>query len=563
MWFFKGSANLIDIEGCIVSATLTNTDSYRFFDSCLCPFRCHKDECIGRKMVGLAEATHHTRTTERSSACSRSPHPHLHGCRWIVTAVMVTLITEQLRKQSLEEPYDKALNVNVVSPALWRSLVLGECVSLCLVWSLFQSLPAVGSSPTVSWSACGPAQGRFSCSTGSSLTRSWPACSHGFSFMFPDAGSNTRPSFRPSLPDASGGPDSLWPVSRPGRPVQRPDFSFADQAFQSSPPPPPPPPKRHCRSLSVPEDLSTWRPTASKIWTPVKRDCRSGEASTSSSAASSLPVCGAGSSFASYSLHSSSSPTFFSLALTSDSPLPWSFQWDPCYALTGACSASMATPSSCSSSPAPLLQRRFSLSPVHIQECTAVLRSARPSPAAAPAHGCCGGTEHPALSPSPTSACSTPSSCRRGLHPALPRCHSQPCDMRRPRLKRRHDPDVLPCQRPGLDFSKMTQVRARWAGAQQHFPEMSSWWYNNEIFVMCRLVITGAPWAEAATVASSRPLRRSWALPSPPLNSWDGRASARWAKARRTKTTKGTRPSRRRDRSLFLNGTARNWTWTW
>lgn len=357
-------------------------------------------------MVGLAEATHHTRTTERSSACSRSPHPHLHGCRWIVTAVMVTLITEQLRKQSLEEPYDKALNVNV-------------------------SLPAVGSSPTVSWSACGPAQ---------------------------DAGSNTHPLFRPSLPDASGGPDSLWPVSRPGRPVQRPDFSFADQAFQSSPPPPPPPPKRHCRSLSVPEDLSTWRPTASKIWTPVKRDCRSGGASMSSSAASSLPVCGAGSSFASYSLHSSSSPTFFSLALTSDSPLPWSFQWDPCYALTGACSASMATPSSCSSSPAPLLQRRFSLSPVHIQECTAVLRSARPSPAAAPAHGCCGGTEHPALSPSPTSACSTPSSCRRGLHPALPRCHSQPCDMRRPRLKRPHDPDVLPCQRPGLDFSKMTQI---------------------------------------------------------------------------------------------------------
>lgn len=92
-----------------------NTDSYWFFDSCLCPFRCHKDECIGRKMVSLADATHHARTTELSSACSRSPHPNLNGCRWIVTAVMVTLITEQLRKQSLEEPYDKALNVNVVS----------------------------------------------------------------------------------------------------------------------------------------------------------------------------------------------------------------------------------------------------------------------------------------------------------------------------------------------------------------------------------------------------------------------------------------------------------------
>ncbi|AWP12182.1 putative protein FAM53C [Scophthalmus maximus] len=69
--------------------------------------------------------------------------------------------------------------------------------------------------------------------------------------------------------------------------------------------------------------------------------------------------------------------------------------------------------------------------------------------------------EHPALSPSPTSACSTPSSCRRDLRPAMPRCHSQPCDMRKPRLKRRHDADVLPYPRPGLDFSKMTQIGNR------------------------------------------------------------------------------------------------------
>ncbi|TKS72445.1 Protein FAM53A [Collichthys lucidus] len=155
------------------------------------------------------------------------------------------------------------------------------------------------------------------------------------------------------------------------------------------------------------------------------------------------------------------SPTFFSLALSSDSPLPWSFPWDPCDKLKGACSASFATPSSCSSSPAPLvshsvLQRRFSLSPVHIQDASVVLLPPQPSPASVLTYGC-SGMEHPALSPSPTSACSTPSSSRRDLHPALPRCHSQPCDMRKPRLKRRHDPDVLPCPRPGLDFSKMTQ----------------------------------------------------------------------------------------------------------
>ncbi|XP_051276954.1 protein FAM53C [Dicentrarchus labrax] len=319
---------------------------------------------------------------------------------------MVTLITEQLRKQSLEEPYYKAFSFNVNV-----------------------SLPAVGSSPTVSWSACRSTQET----------------------------SSAHPSSKANPLDDSCGPDSLWLSSHSGEPVQRPEVSFTDKAFESSPPPPPP--KRHCRSLSVPEDLSrcrsTWHPSASKVWTPVKRGCQSGGASSSGSGASSLPLCGPSSSFTSSSLHSSSSPTFFSLALSSDSPLPWSFPWDPCDKLKGSCSASFATPSSCSSSPAPLvshsvLQRRFSLSPVLIQDPSVVLLPPRPSPASA--------MEHPALSPSPTSACSTPSSSRRDLHPALPRCHSQPCDMRKPRLKRRRDADVLPCPRPGLDFSKMTQI---------------------------------------------------------------------------------------------------------
>lgn len=110
------STDLINFEA--TSSVKLNVSSYRFFDLCLCPFRCHKDECIGRKMVSLEDATNHTRIKELSSACSRSPHPILNGCHWIVTTVMVTLITEQLRKQSLEEPYDKALNVNVVSRML-------------------------------------------------------------------------------------------------------------------------------------------------------------------------------------------------------------------------------------------------------------------------------------------------------------------------------------------------------------------------------------------------------------------------------------------------------------
>nr|XP_046261851.1 protein FAM53C-like [Scatophagus argus]XP_046261852.1 protein FAM53C-like [Scatophagus argus]XP_046261853.1 protein FAM53C-like [Scatophagus argus]XP_046261854.1 protein FAM53C-like [Scatophagus argus]XP_046261855.1 protein FAM53C-like [Scatophagus argus] len=325
---------------------------------------------------------------------------------------MVTLITEQLRKQSLEEPYCKAFSFNVNV--------------------------AVGSSPTVSWSACRSTE---------------------------ESSSATHRSSRANLLDNTCGPDTLWHPSHSGESIRRSEVSFTDKTYQSSPPPPPS--KRHCRSLSVPEDLSlcrsNWHPSASKVWTPVKRGCQSGGASSSGSGASSLPLCGPTSSFTSSSLHSSSSPTFFSLALSSDSPLPWSFPWDPCDKPKGAYSASFATPSSCSSSPSPLvshsvLQRRFSLSPVHIQDTSVVPLAPQPSPASALTYGCSSGMEHPALSPSPTSACSTPSSSRRDLHLALPRCHSQPCDMRKPRLKRRHDPDVLPCPRPGLDFSKMTQI---------------------------------------------------------------------------------------------------------
>ncbi|KAM9850053.1 protein FAM53C-like [Aulostomus maculatus] len=324
---------------------------------------------------------------------------------------MVTLITEQLRKQSLEEPYHKAVSFNVNV-----------------------TLPVVGSSPTVSWSSCRSTQ---------------------------ETSFAAKPSCKANSLDASCGRDSAWPPYQIGESLHRPQVSITEKAFQCSPPPPPP--KRHCRSLSVPEDLSrcrsTWHPSASKVWTPVKRGCQSGGVSSSGSGASSLPPCGPSSSFSSSSLHSSSSPTFFSLALSTDSPLPWSFPWDPCDTLKGACSASMATPSSCSSSPAPLisltaLRRRFSLSPLHILDTSVVLQ---PSHSSALSYGCAG-IEHPALSPSPTSACSTPSSSRRDLHPALPRCHSQPCDMRKPRLKRRHDPDVPPCPRPGLDFSKMTQI---------------------------------------------------------------------------------------------------------
>ncbi|KAJ3589068.1 hypothetical protein NHX12_009916, partial [Muraenolepis orangiensis] len=181
------------------------------------------------------------------------------------------------------------------------------------------------------------------------------------------------------------------------------------------------------------------------------------------------------------SLHSSSSPTFFSLALSPDSPLPWSFPWDPSEAAGGgACCCFFPSPSSCSSSPSPLHpppppHRRFSLSPVLIRDSAA---STFPPPQPVPCHAPAGPPPPPpgrqvatataggpgacpAVPASPSSACSTPSSLRRALPPQLPRCHSQPCDLLllKPGLKRRRDPD-RPCARPVLDFTKMTQTRS-------------------------------------------------------------------------------------------------------
>lgn len=257
------------------------------------------------------------------------------------------------------------------------------------------------------------------------------------------------------------------------------------------PPPPPPPPKRHCRSLSVPEDLSrcryTWRPSASRVWTPVSRQQCHG-AVGGGVAGGGAVVAGGGigagaagggacplrapSSSLNSSLHSSSSPTFFSLALSPDSPLPWSFPWDPSEAAAGggACCCFFPSPSSCSSSPSPLHpppppQRRFSLSPVLIRDSAAAAflpPPPVPSQAAAPPPGCSavsGATGGGPVPASPSSACSTPSCLRRSLPPQLPRCHSQPCDLLllKPGLKRRRDPD-RPCARPILDFTKMTQV---------------------------------------------------------------------------------------------------------
>ncbi|XP_069052141.1 protein FAM53C [Lepisosteus oculatus] len=318
---------------------------------------------------------------------------------------MVTLITKQLQKQSLDDhTYHRAFTLNLSVP---------EPPGHAGCWTTYGLTPE-----TSCWRLCSPGPGLQDSSA-------LAGAAHG-------------------APPVGGGEATQQ--------LLVPSTSVTDLSCPGAPPAPPPPPKRHCRSLSVPEDLSRcrapWRPSGSKIWTPVKRRCHSG-----GGAGGSCPLQGPQrpQRAPSSSLPSPSSPTFFSLALSPDSPLHWSFPWEA-GAEAGGGGCFFPSPPSSSSSPLfcapppPLSQRRFSLSPVHIQEAAARFLPPPPGP------------------PSPSSACSTPSCSRRAPPPAgaLPRSQSQPCDLhlRKPGIKRRRDPEGPHCARPGLDFGKMAQTRS-------------------------------------------------------------------------------------------------------
>lgn len=326
---------------------------------------------------------------------------------------MVTLITEQLQKQSLDDPKCRAFNLSLSVP---------DHSSTGVCWNPFK--PENGS-----WSILNP-------SPKSDLHDSmgFSAVSHTTGYSFGTS----------SYSSSNNSGHSLQRFHVPSTSVT--DLSAANQ--ESSSTPPAPPTKRHCRSLSVPEDLSRcrsiWRPSGSKIWTPVKRRCNSGGGGSSCQhqgvqRPSSLRLQKVNSA----SLHSvkTSSPTFFSLALSPESPIPWTFS--PSSGFGDYCSSGLPLHSdsepcffpfppsfsSCS-------QRRFSLSPVHIQEAAHFL---------------------------PPSASSTPSSTPelgRRAPGLLPRSQSQPCDLdhRKAGLKRRRDQEVR-WSRPVLDFFKMNQTR--------------------------------------------------------------------------------------------------------
>ncbi|KAJ7324511.1 hypothetical protein JRQ81_017531 [Phrynocephalus forsythii] len=196
-----------------------------------------------------------------------------------------------------------------------------------------------------------------------------------------------------------------------------------------------PPPKRHCRSLSEPDELvrcrSLWKPGSSKIWTPVsKRRCNSGGSTT-------LQRC---SNHGSTILKQSTSVILppsgqsfnnvFHVSSLSTSPVP-----RPSSASSGFVDSSEGGSSSSfhwnSGGPGFNPRRRLSLSQEHIPET---------------------GNNSSSANSTPTS---TPELCRSQ---GLLRCRSQPCvlNVKKSRLKRRREEDVR-WNRPSLDFLKMTR----------------------------------------------------------------------------------------------------------
>ncbi|KAJ8348399.1 hypothetical protein SKAU_G00269880 [Synaphobranchus kaupii] len=304
---------------------------------------------------------------------------------------MVTLITEQLQKQSLNGyTYHRSFSLNLPLP---------EPHSPGICWSTYGLMPE-----SSYWQLCPPSK---------------PSLQGVLSSSFPPGPVPLGP---PAVPFPEG--------DAPNRALV-PSTSATNLSLPGAPPPPPPPPKRHCRSLSVPEDLSrcryTWRPSASRIWTPVKRRCHSG-----GGAGGVLPTA---------------RPQLFPQLLCPLVLQPHLLQPGAIPRIPAPLGLPLGSPG---------LGRRRGWWQLLLLLPRPFLLLLLPFPVV------------PAPSPPPapllTLPCAhtTPSSLRRATPIQLPRCHSQPCDLllRKPGLKRRRDPDTLPCARPGLDFIKMTQTRS-------------------------------------------------------------------------------------------------------
>lgn len=321
---------------------------------------------------------------------------------------MVTVITEQLQKQSLDDLACKVFNINLPLPentnkgGSWNpyQFIAGE-----RNWNVLDS-----SNTELPVGMGFPSFANYSLSSIDSSNQNKSLCTR-----------QTAKTWMGHVTSTSVGNLS--------------DLQFTE-SFTALPDPPT---KRHCRSLSVPEDLShcksLWKPAGSKVWTPVKRRCNSG----GNGGGQLCNTTQRPTSLALQQLSNSSHPsntssfTFSSLTASPESPLPWMLSPNNHSTDIGErtfLGVQCILPEQCTFIP----QRRFSLSPVHIREAARCLLSAKSTPS------------------------STPEMNRR--QQGLSRSHSQPCDLneRKCGIKRRHDDDVR-WTRPALDFFKMNQRR--------------------------------------------------------------------------------------------------------
>ncbi|XP_020032864.1 protein FAM53A isoform X2 [Castor canadensis] len=300
---------------------------------------------------------------------------------------MVTLITEKLQNQSLDDLSHKARETGLYSvEKLNRS---GHLFSLEVgdknPWTALRGRRPVGSQVAAG-----------------------PAC------PFPPCGAaHTKGLWRPESPDPCVGLGV---------------GSILDLC-ENTGPPVAPPTKRHCRSLSEPEELarcrSPWRPGGSKVWTPVsKRRCNSGGSATLQrcSGLGSTAVQGSRSTGLPRSPVSPSGPT---------SPLAPR----PASASSGFVDSSESStssgPSWCAVGPCPLSRRRLSLSQEHLADAGAHLPSASSTPTSTP---------------------------ELGRRHGLLRCRSQPCVLSGRRSRRKRRREEARWTRPSLDLLKMTRT---------------------------------------------------------------------------------------------------------
>ncbi|NXW79926.1 protein FAM53A [Hirundo rustica] len=314
---------------------------------------------------------------------------------------MVTLITEKLQNQSLDDLTCKTYNIN-----LYSSEKLNKSGSL-FPFEINEDSP---------WKALNGGYPIHPDTTTRNSAYPFPACP--FSTSAASNGSVPWQQESSSTSMVSGWISELNLNENSGQPLA-------------------PPTKRHCRSLSEPDELarcrSPWKPGSSKVWTPVsKRRCNSGGSAT-------LQRCN---SHGSATLQRSTSISLpqnilslnnvFTVTSFNTSPVP-----RPSSASSGFVDSSEGSTSSstrwnsggpCDFNP----RRRLSLSQEHITETGNLLPSANSTPT------------------------STPELSRRQ---GLLRCRSQPCVLneKKSRLKRRREEDVR-WNRPSLDFFKMTRT---------------------------------------------------------------------------------------------------------